>query len=137
MCNASAPLTCNDMLKKKTETLFLMLFAAIMSIVIAGCGVVQFHHHDSDGCICLTGHERHHGAHSADSSDGSCSLHIDKYVGQKHHFCSDVHCAVHFAPIFIFASEDAKPRLTPALTAPLTEPPILLACALRAPPGED
>lgn len=122
---------------KKTTAKLVILCATIMSIVIVGCGVVQFHHHDSDGCICLTGHERHHGAHSADSPDGSCSLHIDKYVGQKHHFCSDVHCAVHFAPVFLLAAENARPLPPPALTAPLTEPPVLLACALRAPPRED
>lgn len=119
---------------KKTTAKLVILCATIMSIVIVGCGVVQFHHHDSDGCICLTGHDRHHGAHSA---DGSCSLHIDKYVGQKHHFCSDVHCAVHFAPVFLLAAENARPLPAPALTAPLTAPPILLACALRAPPRED
>lgn len=120
-----------------------------MSLVIVASVVLQFHHHDIDGDICLYTHSHceclhfdsnpgpfaahDHGSAPAEPN-ASCSLHLDKFVGEKHHFCADTHCALHFAPIIIPVADAAPDVHYPDFQARTPQPPEIRSTLLRAPP---
>ncbi len=114
--------------------------AVIFSWMIIGSAVLQFHHHDAADHLHLfvlssegEGHHSHDdGCPENDCED--CSLHLDKFITEKHVHCANPHCGVHFAPIILPAVSEAKPIHTPEIPVGCPQPPHCRSAALRAPP---
>lgn len=62
----------------------IVLFPMIIALLIIGSSVMEYHHHNEDGtlCLCLGDCPHHHSGHS-DCDQAECSLHLDYFQISK------------------------------------------------------
>lgn len=71
----------------------LRILYSLVAIVFLACTIVQFHHHDDDGSMCMRIHsdfcaaEAHSHAHDCPPAG--------EQMSQQHHHCPDSECSLH------------------------------------------
>jgi len=116
------------------------VLCATVALIVASGAVLQFHHHDEDSTICFSLHFHGSGGHANDAGgnhgdDGDCTMHLDKFLSGKHHFCFDLHCALCSKPVAVAIYEaGCRPAKAPStIFVPLL--PDISCPGLRAPPA--
>ena len=64
------------------------------ALVFVICTVVQFHHHDDDGAMCMCLHTDC--CNTQPCSDYDCS-NAGQHLSQQHHHCPDTECSLHLS----------------------------------------
>lgn len=85
-------------------------------LLMAAATVIQYHHHDSDGRVCMLWSDNHaaHDCDDADTSDDACELHFSQMLiaeGSEHEtICQSGHIHRCFSECYALLPLDLKPQ---------------------------